>query len=1204
MVATSVPATATPPVELFPTEAVSGETNSPTPTAPMASETAVQATSTAGAALTPYPSPTPVPQLWLSEIMVNPNAVSDSRGEWLEIANPNAFAVDLNGWTLADAGSDIHVVEGPLVLPPGDYLVLARNADPLLNGGVSVDYTYTGIQLGNSADELLLIAPDDRLVDRMFWNKEMPVSLPSGASLERIEFGVADAWRGATAAWVGSLGDWGSPGFAAPIINPTATATPEPNPAVGNTPAAGGETMAPPTQTPVGEEEHSGTALLPLTFTSTPTVPSVTPTASGSETQTPQASQLPQTPTPSATPTRPATQTPSPTKVTATATLPPASEAPQPTSLPVLHFSEVMINPKAVSDSAGEYFEIVLTSNEAVNLEGWAIGDLGTEQYRIDEELWIVPGQPLLFARNENPHENGGLPSAHIYSGISLANGSDELILYSPHGVEVDRITWGEDRGLSSLEGISFERIGFSPDGGWLAAESAWQGSAGDWGSPGAIRTIATSAGVKHIKGFTFVPLVMAADVPAAAAQTQPTATKTAVTSTPTPTSTSSPYTTSAVPTSTSSATGAVNLPASLPVQLFIGEVMANPKAAKDSSGEYVEICNDGASATNLRGWILADGGTERHEIAQDLWVPPAGCLVMGRNGDRTLNGGVPVQYVYTGISLANSTDELLLIAPSLQQIDHIVWHPESDVSVTAGASLERVVLGRNRAWQTAQTSWSGSAGDAGSPGIITTAFAVVPTPTVRAETGEVAGGRQKSEVIAKEVSGATPALKPTAAATATATPADQFPRAEQLTASESVGEALMSETANSSAQSPVPAEVHQPRLYITEFMANPKAARDQVGEWLEIGNLDDVAINLLGWSIGDAKGEMHRIDSELWIEPGKTAVLARSSDTTSNGGIFPDYIYSEVTLANSEDEIILTSPRGRLIDRVFWGEGSSLLIEAGVSHQSHIANNSRVWTLAEAPWNGSAGDWGAPGKLHPSLLTAILPAQGGAIESESEPASSEVDSEMLSQANGLAAAELELAETVVDGRLVPLPIMAQAPSSKQIRQAGNLYSGVRAEGGAKTYPSLRALSQTALAKFDQSVRQPAIPSTLPKSKSAAPEVSLGRKTLMNFPAQSHPSLQICLTDALESSGPPTDAPLLCGQFEYHSGESTIYLTARERESRSNAGVRPELIRPESSEEPQLLDGYFWIIVLLIGGMTLMHMALLFTLCRQSLRPK
>jgi hypothetical protein len=83
----------------------------------------------------------------IAEFMKDPTHVGDTAGEWVEIYNAGDFDVNLEGWALADAGSNFHVISlggAGLIVPPGGRVVLGNNADPLLNGGVPVDYKYTG----------------------------------------------------------------------------------------------------------------------------------------------------------------------------------------------------------------------------------------------------------------------------------------------------------------------------------------------------------------------------------------------------------------------------------------------------------------------------------------------------------------------------------------------------------------------------------------------------------------------------------------------------------------------------------------------------------------------------------------------------------------------------------------------------------------------------------------------------------------------------------------------------------------------------------------------------------------------------------------------------------------------------------------------------------------------------------------------------
>ncbi len=94
-------------------------------------------------------------ELWISEVMPDPAAISDAAGEWFELYNPAAAPFNLNGTTLGDDGGDLHRIETDLLILPGEYLTLARSAAP----GFAPDYVYAGFTLGNSGDEIVLRDP-------------------------------------------------------------------------------------------------------------------------------------------------------------------------------------------------------------------------------------------------------------------------------------------------------------------------------------------------------------------------------------------------------------------------------------------------------------------------------------------------------------------------------------------------------------------------------------------------------------------------------------------------------------------------------------------------------------------------------------------------------------------------------------------------------------------------------------------------------------------------------------------------------------------------------------------------------------------------------------------------------------------------------------------------------------------------------------
>ena len=109
----------------------------------------------------------------LTEIQKDPTVVPDSLGEWLEVTNIGPVTVDLEGWTLADHGGDHAVLEAGgagILVHPGQAVVLGREVDPVLNGGIQVDVAYAGMILGNGVDEVLLVRPDGSLADQVIYD--------------------------------------------------------------------------------------------------------------------------------------------------------------------------------------------------------------------------------------------------------------------------------------------------------------------------------------------------------------------------------------------------------------------------------------------------------------------------------------------------------------------------------------------------------------------------------------------------------------------------------------------------------------------------------------------------------------------------------------------------------------------------------------------------------------------------------------------------------------------------------------------------------------------------------------------------------------------------------------------------------------------------------------------------------------------------
>jgi hypothetical protein len=96
-----------------------------------------------------------VGDLVVTEIMASPAAGEE--GEWVEIYNAAALAVDLGGLVLSDGSGSFTVPLGVLV-SPGDFVVLGQSEQGSDNGGAPVDVAYGDAIRWGAADTVMLTA--------------------------------------------------------------------------------------------------------------------------------------------------------------------------------------------------------------------------------------------------------------------------------------------------------------------------------------------------------------------------------------------------------------------------------------------------------------------------------------------------------------------------------------------------------------------------------------------------------------------------------------------------------------------------------------------------------------------------------------------------------------------------------------------------------------------------------------------------------------------------------------------------------------------------------------------------------------------------------------------------------------------------------------------------------------------------------------
>ena len=168
-----------------------------------------------------------------------------------------------------------------------------------------------------------------------------------------------------------------------------------------------------------------------------------------------------------------------------------------------------------------------------------------------------------------------------------------------------------------------------------------------------------------------------------------------------------------------------------------------------------------------------------------------------------------------------------------------------------------------------------------------------------------------------------------------------------------------------------IPAHLfYYPRLdpspvVINEIMLNPLSVGDELGEWIEIYNNSEEIIDLQNWYIQDAETDLHIIQESLILSPGDFMVLGINANETVNGGVGVDYQYSNFYLDNSEDEIMILSPAGVLMDSLAYNEDLFFPNLEGSAMALLNANmeNSCGFNWRQATSSFGNGDLGSPGQ-------------------------------------------------------------------------------------------------------------------------------------------------------------------------------------------------------------------------------------------------
>ncbi len=157
---------------------------------------------------------------------------------------------------------------------------------------------------------------------------------------------------------------------------------------------------------------------------------------------------------------------------------------------------------------------------------------------------------------------------------------------------------------------------------------------------------------------------------------------------------------------------------------LAITEIMNNPGAVVDPYGEWFEVYNTTRRTLTVNGLTITNSsGTTQITSDSTISVAPGGFLVFGSDGNGADNGDVSEDYVYSGISLSNGSDELSIIAGTTV-IDTVTWDDGATMPDPQGATMimdqgvySAVANDDASNWCVSIDAWGYTNGDKGSPG-------------------------------------------------------------------------------------------------------------------------------------------------------------------------------------------------------------------------------------------------------------------------------------------------------------------------------------------------------------------------------------------------------------------------------------------------------------------------------------------------------
>ena len=384
---------------------------------------------------------------------------------------------------------------------------------------------------------------------------------------------------------------------------------------------------------------------------------------------------------------------------------------------------------------------------------------------------------------------------------------------------------------------------------------------------------------------------------------------------------------------------------------LVITEVMQNPDVIGDDIGEWFEVINAADQTLDLEGMTISDDGEDSHVVnsGAPILLEPGARMVFGQSVD--LGVGASADYVYgSDILLGNKSDAIILSSGDTL-VDSLSYDNGETFPDPVGASMRlddgMIDADSNDvggAWCVSVTTFG--SGDLGTPG--------EANGSCDAECGDGAcTGAETCENCTADCGACTPCGNGVC----------------------EEGEDCDNCLEDCSPCTTTPSGLSPGDFIITEIMYNPASVDDTLGEWVELMNTTNQALNLEGAVLADSGADEHIIAQSVSVEPGAYVVLALSADLGLGEAFSADYVYSGIALGNGGDSVVLRY-EGVVIDEVIYDDGATFPAQKGVALNlapgiSDTAANDQAdnWCAAAELMVtvGEVSEYGTPGEANTS---------------------------------------------------------------------------------------------------------------------------------------------------------------------------------------------------------------------------------------------